>query len=132
MIVLDASTVVGAALRADSVPERAPLLAAGGSIALSAVVDAEIADVLNRPRFARAIARDRRMLILDVIRRSATWFEPATSIRECRDPDDDMYLDLARASRADVVVSSDGDLLALHPWRSVAMLRPADHLARRA
>ena len=46
---------------------------------------------------------------------------------DCRDPKDDKYLELALASQADRIVSSDGDLLVLHPWRGVRIPRPADH-----
>ena len=48
---------------------------------------------------------------------------------DCRDPKDDKYLELALAAGADMIVSSDGDLLALHPWRGVRILRPAEYLA---
>jgi uncharacterized protein len=50
-----------AALKADSSPERALLRAEEADVlALSAAVDGEIAAVLNRPRFARAIPLARR------------------------------------------------------------------------
>ena len=56
MIVFDASALVSAALKPDSVPERALLCAEEvGVFALSAAVDAELAGVLNRPKFAGAI-----------------------------------------------------------------------------
>jgi predicted nucleic acid-binding protein len=58
VIVFDASAVVSAALRENSVPERALLRAEETDIfALSAEVDAEIAGVLGRPGFAAAISR---------------------------------------------------------------------------
>jgi uncharacterized protein len=54
LIVFDASTVVSAALKADSVPERALLRADEVDVfALSAAVDAELAEVLSRPKFTR-------------------------------------------------------------------------------
>ena len=50
MIIFDASALVSAALKADSVPERALLRAEEVDVfALSAAVDGEIAGVLNRP-----------------------------------------------------------------------------------
>jgi hypothetical protein len=50
MIVVDASTLVGAALKPDSVPEQAVLRAEDVDVfALSAPVDTEISEVLNRP-----------------------------------------------------------------------------------
>ena len=130
MIVFDASTVVSAALKADSTPERALLYAEEVDVfALSAAIDAEIAAVLNRPKFARAIARRRREQFLRILRDAAIWFDPAVRVSECRDPKDDKYLELALAAGAETIVTSDDDLLVLHPWRGVRILKPADYLA---
>jgi predicted nucleic acid-binding protein len=38
-------------------------------------------------------------------------------------------LELAFAAGAETIISSDDDLLVLHPWRGVRILRPADYLA---
>jgi putative PIN family toxin of toxin-antitoxin system len=96
--------------------------------ALSAEVDAEIAAVLNRPKFARAIPRRRREHFLSILREAAVWFEPAVDVIDCRDPKDDKYLELALAAGANIIVSGDDDLLVLDPWRGVRILRPADYL----
>jgi putative PIN family toxin of toxin-antitoxin system len=131
LIVFDASIVVGAALKVDSVPEQALLRAEEADIfALSAAVEAEVAEVLNRPKFARAIRAERRGYILDLLRGAALWFEPVITVRECRDRKDNKYLELALAADADIIVSSDDDLLVLHPWRGVRILRPTDYLAQ--
>lgn len=130
MIVFDASSVVSAALREDSVPERALLRAEETDVfALSAEVDAEIASVLERPRFATAVSAARRAYILDVLRDGAVWFNPAERVTDCRDAKDNKYLELALTSGAWAVISGDADLLVLHPWRGVQILRPADYLA---
>ncbi len=130
MIVFDASVVVSAALKMDSVPEQVLLRAEEVDVfALSAAVDAEIVEVLRRPRFARAIPRQRNDLILTVLRGEAVWFEPSVRVTDCRDPKDDMYLELALAAGAEIIVSSDDDLIVLHPWRGVRILRPADYLS---
>jgi hypothetical protein len=130
LIVFDASAVVGAALKMDSVPERALLRAEEIDVfALSTEVDAEIAEVLARPRFAQAIPRERREHVLRILRGEAVWFEPSVRVTDRRDPKDDKYLELALASGAETIVASDDDLLALHPWRGTRILRPADYLA---
>jgi putative PIN family toxin of toxin-antitoxin system len=130
LIIFDASTVVGAALKADSIPEQALLRAEDTDLfALSPAVDTEIARVLNRAKFARAVSRERRERILDVPRGEAIWFDPVVRVVECRDPTDDIYLELALAAGAEIMVSSDNDLLVLHPWRGVRILRPVDYLA---
>lgn len=121
---------MSAALKTDSVPERALLRAEEMDvIALSAAVDAEIVQVLRRPRFARAIPRERHDLILTILRSEAVWFEPSVRVTDCRDPKDDMYLERALAAGAEIIVSSDDDLIVLHPWRGVRILRPADYLS---
>jgi uncharacterized protein len=97
--------------------------------ALSAAVDAEITEVLNRPRFARAIPLARRERVLETLRRAAVWFEPTVPVTDCRDPKENKYLELALAAGAETIVSSDDDLLVLHPWRGVRILLPADYLA---
>ncbi len=131
MIVFDASTVVSAALKVDSVPERALLRAEEVDVfALSSAVEAEIAGVLCRPKFERAIPLERRKRILAILRDTAVWFAPAVPVTECRDPKDNKYLELALAAGAETIVSSDDDLLVLHPWRGVLILRPADYLVR--
>jgi predicted nucleic acid-binding protein len=69
LIVFDASTVVSAALKTDSVPERAVLLAEEVDVfALSSAADAEIAAVLARPKFARTVPKDRRDPLLAILR----------------------------------------------------------------
>jgi len=130
LIVFDALAVVSAALRADSVPERALLRAEESDLfALSAAVEAEIVEVLNRPRFAQAVSAARRMRILDTLRGDAVWFSPSERVTDCRDAKDNEYLELALAAGAAVIVSGDADLLVLHPWRGVRIVRPAEYLA---
>jgi putative PIN family toxin of toxin-antitoxin system len=130
LIVFDASALVSAALKADSVPERALLRAEEVDVfALSAAVDAEIAEVLGRPKLAQAIPLLRRQRFLAMLRSAAVWFEPVVRVTDCRDPKDNKYLELALAAGAETIVSGDYDLLVLHPWRSVRVLHPADYLA---
>jgi len=60
------------------------------------------------------------------------WFKPSIPVTDCRDPTDNKYLELALAAQAATIVSSDQDLLILHPWCGVLIQRPADYLAREA
>lgn len=130
MIVFDASTLVGAALKTDSVPERALLRAEEADVfALSDPVNAEITAVLGRPKFAKGIPAARRDYILAILRSEAVWFQPTVQVTDCRDPKDNKYLELALAAGAETIISSDDDLLVLHPWRGVSVLRPSDYLA---
>jgi putative PIN family toxin of toxin-antitoxin system len=61
---------------------------------------------------------------------SVTIVPQAAMVRECRDHKDDKFLELALDGQADLLVTGDEDLLALHPWRGIPILSPADYLAR--
>ena len=52
-------------------------------------------------------------------------------VRACRDPRDDKFLEVAVRGRADAIVTGDADLLALHPFRGIAILTPAKYLERK-
>ena len=130
-VVIDASVIVGAALKNDSTPMRALLaVLEHHSIVLSTTVFTEISEVLGRQKFAAAVTPERRQEILALLTTAATWIEPDLTVTDCVDPDDNKYLELAIASGATVVVSSDRHLLQMHPWRGVAILRPAEYLMR--
>ena len=49
----------------------------------------------------------------------------AERIAACRDPTDDKFPELAVNGHADLIVSGDGDLLALNPFRQVPIITPA-------
>jgi putative PIN family toxin of toxin-antitoxin system len=129
VIILDASTLIGAAIRRGSVPDQAVRQAfASDGVAVSEATLAELLDVLSRPRLARFIdpeLRDEMLALLDAF---GVFFTPATTVTDCRDAKDNKYLELALAAGAAVIVSSDDDLLVLHPWRGVRILRPAAYL----
>ena len=130
MIVFDASTLVGAAIRKGSVPDQAIRHALRTEqVAMSAGVMAELLDVLHRPRLARFIDPGQRVELLDLLDQLGVRIAPATPVTECRDEKDNKYLELALAARADTIVSSDDDLLVLHPWRGIRILLPATYLA---
>ena len=99
------------------------------TLAMSRPVFDEIAEVLDRPRLTRFIRPDLRARLLALLSSGARWFDPAIKVADCRDPADDKYLELALEAGASTVVSSDRDLLVLHPWRGVHILRPAEYLA---
>ena len=44
-----------------------------------------------------------------------------------RDPTDNKYLELALAAQATTIVSSEQDLLVLHPWRGTLIQRRSDY-----
>lgn len=130
MIVFDTSTLVGAASRRTGVPHQAFLHALRTDrVAVSEGTLSELREVLARPRLARFVSPELRDEVLALLSVSGVPFAPGERVTDCRDPKDDLFLELALASGAGILVSSDNDLLVLHPWRGVRILRPAEYLA---
>jgi putative PIN family toxin of toxin-antitoxin system len=88
----------------------------------------ERSQVLQRTKFDPIVTLDRRKLFLSRISEYLVAVDPAVQVSDCRNPKDNMLLELALSGAADLIVSGDSDLLTLHPWRGVAILRPADFL----
>jgi len=130
LIVFDVSTLVGAAIIPHSTPRRAIEYATMRDlVALSDAIYAELVEVLNRPRLARFINPTLRDELLGLLVPRAVWFQPTEKVSECRDSKDDKYLELAVAAGATIIVSSDNDLLVMHPWRGIRILKPSEFVA---
>ncbi len=131
MIVLEASTLVSAAIGRGSVPARAfPHALRSDRVAVSEAVLAELRGALARPRLARFVAPELRDEVLALLDVSGVLFAPTERVTDRRDWKDNKYLELALAAEAGAIVSGDADLLVLHPWRGVRVLRPAEYLAK--
>ena len=90
---------------------------------------AEFADVINRPKFRAILARSNTNpeRTLKELRRLAEIVEPPSlPTPVSRDPDDDAVLALAVVSQADLIVTGDGDLLALGSHRNIRIVTPAE------
>jgi putative PIN family toxin of toxin-antitoxin system len=135
-VVLDTSTLVSAALRVGSVPYQALLEALGAwDVCASAETLAELEQVLGREKFDRYLDGALRREFVVLIRRNVHLFavEDADLMSvdpPCRDSRDNQFLALALVAEADVLVSSDEDLLVLHPWRGIPIVTPAEFLVR--
>jgi putative PIN family toxin of toxin-antitoxin system len=133
-VVFDTSTLVSAALRVGSTPHQALVQAvAQGEVCVSAATLSELEQVLLRPKFDRYQPPEVRQAFVALVRKVAVLVpvssaDEASIVPTCRDPKDNPFLALAIACAADVLVSSDADLLVLHPWRGVPIVTPGSYL----
>jgi uncharacterized protein len=98
--VFDTSAVVSALLFEQSVPGHAFSAALDrGEILLSHATAAELAEVLSRKKFDRYLTREERDQFLVMLLRQATLVEIGEEVRACRDPKDDVFLELAVSQR---------------------------------
>jgi uncharacterized protein len=130
-IVADTNCLVSRLLLPASIPSQAMRKAVNtGLLLVSEDTMSELADVLARPKFDRYISLEDRQQFLRMLGRVAEFVPLVYRVRECRDPKDDKFLEVALNGKADLILTGDADLLALHPWRDVAILSPAEYLRR--
>jgi len=130
-LVVDTNVFVSAAVFPNSVPRRAVDKGLHrGHLLFSEPTMNELAEVFSRPKFDEYVDRKERELFLAQLKTVAEFVPIIQLVRECRDPKNDKFLDLALNGRADVIVTGDTELLVLNPWRSVTILRPRDYLTR--
>jgi putative PIN family toxin of toxin-antitoxin system len=124
-VVLDTNVIVSAALKEASWPgETLRWVGRYGGLLKTAITKLDVMAVLQRPRIAAKISGD----FLEGLRpvfAAAELVNVTETITACRDPNDDRFLELAVNGHADVIVSGDGDLLALDTFRGIPIITPA-------
>ena len=100
-----------------------------GLIASSQKVFEEYTEVLFRRKFDKYfVSIDERLFIINLIVTKLRNFSPTEIIKECRDPKDNKYLELAVAANASCIITGDKDLLILHPFRGIPILSAVDFI----
>jgi putative PIN family toxin of toxin-antitoxin system len=92
----------------------------------------EVTEVLGRPKIQEKyhVQADDIEVLINLVRLRGELVIPKQTITVCRDPKDNKFLEAALAGEADAIVTGDDDLLALHPFEGVDILRPAELLER--
>ena len=128
-IVIDTNVYVSRSLRVGSVPARAVDKAWIESTPLfSRDTWTELRIVLNRPKFARYLRPGSVEIFLRQVWEVSELVHIPTPIRACRDSRDDKFLEVAVHGHADLILTGDEDLLALHPFQGIAIRTPAQYL----
>lgn len=128
-VVADTNVLVSRLILPDSVPAKVLRQVELNSLLLfSESTMYELADVLARPKFDRYVSRDDRRGFLERLGKIAEFIPIVQFVRECCDPSDDKFLEVALNGSADVIITGDDDLLELHPWRDVAILSPSQFM----
>jgi putative PIN family toxin of toxin-antitoxin system len=50
------------------------------------------------------------------------------TVKACRDPNDDMFLECAARAKAELLIAGDRDLLALGSYRGTRIITPAEYV----
>jgi putative PIN family toxin of toxin-antitoxin system len=128
-VVVDNNALVSRLLIPESVPGRAVRKAVDeAQLLVSEATLEELADVLARPKFDPYVSIADRQEFLRLLGRVVELVPITFTVRACRDPKDDKFLDLAINGRADLIVTGDKDLLELNPFRGIPIVTPAEYL----
>ena len=90
----------------------------------------EFCDVFIRSNFDKFIPFDKRLRVINDLVEIVTLHEITERIKDCRDPKDNKFLELAVCANASCIVTGDNDLLILHPFRGIPILNANDFLKK--
>ena len=88
-------------------------------------IEAEIFRVLTA-KFAWESTRARAAL--DTVLARAVRVQLRGTVKECRDPNDDMFLECAMRAKADLLIAGDKDLLVLGSYKGTRILTTAKYV----
>jgi putative PIN family toxin of toxin-antitoxin system len=99
-----------------------------GLLVYSIEILKEFAEVFSRDKFNRYLNLEDRMDFINAFEQRSLYINVSSELKASRDPDDDMFLQLAVDSKATCIISGDPHLLELHPFHGIPILNAADFL----
>ncbi len=117
-------------LLTDSKPRQAVLKAMRkGRILISENLISELTGVLNRKKFDKYISLQIRRDFVRSLTEKGFFVYSDEKITVCRDPKDNMILELAVCGNASCIITGDQDLLSLVNFRKIPILTPDEFLS---
>ena len=127
--VVDTNVLISHLLLPSSSPSKALRIALTmGELLVSNATLAELAQVIQRPKFDKYLSNQDRKRFFEVLAPLCIPVEIIQPIHACRDPKDDKFLEVAIKGSANFILTGDRDLLALHPFHDIPILSPSQYL----
>lgn len=95
-------------------------------IATCSEIETEIVRVLTEKFLWE---RDRAEVALEAILARAIRTRLRGTVKVCRDPNDDMFLECALRAGADLIIAGDKDLLVLGSYKGTRIVTPAEYVS---
>jgi uncharacterized protein len=86
----------------------------------------ELSKVFQREKFEENLPLGTRLSVLAFLASTVTVIHPTSIVSDCRDPKDNKFLALALDANVETIISGDGDLKALDPWRGIRIVSPEE------
>lgn len=130
-VIIDTNVLISFLLNVESLPGQAVKhVLLHDTPLLSDDTEKELFRKLLKPKFDRYVSLETRMEFFDTFVYRSEKAHPDIAVSDCRDPEDNKFLELAISANADCIITGDKDLLALNPYRSVPIITPKDFLGK--
>lgn len=127
--VIDTNVVISSILFSNSKSGKAIRKAKiDGVILSSEKTNDECRSKIANAKFDRYATPEERACAVEQFVENSLKTKITKSVRACRDPKDDKFLELAVSGNANYIVTGDKDLLVLSPFRGIPILTPAQFL----
>jgi putative PIN family toxin of toxin-antitoxin system len=127
--VFDTNVIISAALFEYSKPAQAlEKVFAIGELLFSEATENELEDTFFRKKFDPYLTVEERTEFLHYFLQQSVKIQITRSVSICRDPKDNMILELAVSGQADVIITGDKDLLDLEHFEGISILSPKGFL----
>ena len=127
--VFDTNVIISAVLFEHSKPALALNKAFNeGEVLISKATEKELEEIFFRKKFDSYTTVEERTEFLHYFFQQTIKIEINKTVSICRDPKDNMILELAVSGKADMIVTGDKDLLDLSPFEGISVLSPKDFL----
>ena len=128
-VVLDTNVLISAILIEGSIADMALTKAEKYYEILSSdkIYD-ELIKILMLPKFDKYVSLYQRRKFIESFENKATFVKVEEVINVCRDPKDDMFLELAVSGNANIIISGDKDLLDLNPFQGIQIISPKEFI----
>ena len=124
-VVFDNNVLISSVLIKNSIPDKALTKAAADfTILCSQVVFDEFVTKICLSKFDKYVSLHTRKAVLKYFEKIVLFIEPTENISVCRDPKDNMVLELAVSGNADLIITGDADLLILNPFDNIPIITP--------
>ena len=128
-VVIDVNVLISAFIFPSSKPALAVKKAfTNGTVNVSLEIIEELRYKILSDKFDKYAPFTIRALFIKEFEKRSEIKEVKTQVKFCRDPKDDKYLSIAKAAKADTIITGDKDLLVLHPFESISIITPAEFL----
>lgn len=128
-LVIDTNILISAALSSQGAPAKLVQAAlAHHSLVFSQVTFDELRTRLYRPKFDRYISLEFRESLLHDFNAAAHWVDIGEPAVDCRDRDDDKFIETALKAQARYLISGDNDLLEAAPLPVLQIISAAQAL----